>query len=154
MWGPLRGLPLPRARIGAASPAKVTGSRARMARLFFPTVTTGVDCMCDPRRDVRRSVPSARTSPWCIKAEAPRPPSSSIRTSGRRGGDPPPWLVVDCAPPLGHGRLSRECRGWVVVSTVSLVRRHPWPWSAVERAGLDSYAAGRWASSLHCLNGR
>jgi hypothetical protein len=28
-----------------------------------------------PRRDVRRSVPSARTSPWCIKAEAPRPPS-------------------------------------------------------------------------------
>ena len=42
----------------------------------------------------------------------------------------------------------------VVVSTVSLVRRHPWPWSAVERAGLDSYAAGRWASSLHCLNDR
>jgi hypothetical protein len=28
-----------------------------------------------PRRDVRRSVPSARTSLWCIKAEAPRPPS-------------------------------------------------------------------------------
>ena len=24
----------------------------------------------------------------------------------------------------------------------------------VAMAGLDSYAAGRWASSLHCLNGR
>jgi hypothetical protein len=82
--------PLPRARLVTVSRAPLVGLHLVRSSLPFsgprgphvrPSSTTSPNAAGGPRgrRCDRRSVPSARTSPWCIKAEAPRPFPPSTR---------------------------------------------------------------------------